>query len=364
MPATASNATFIPPEDWTPPTRRRGVAQFFAVGFMLALGALVAMAVFNAVASLREVIIMVVVALFGALGLQPLIDRLQTRGVPRVWAALLVTVGLLLAVGLGLAAVLPLVVDQITLLVTNAPAVIERLRANPQVAQLDQQFHLLERFNSLISSPGTWTDAFGGVVGAGVKAASFVGQAVFTIVLLLFFTWSGPRIKEGIYQLSPASKRQAVRDIANQIFDQIGGYLVSMMIVMALWGVGTLVAANVVGLGRYAMALAVMTMLLVTIPAVGSWIALVVAGLVALSVSPGSAVGLLAYYIVYQQLDAYVIQPRLFASTLSVPPSLVILGVLAGMTLLGPIGAILAIPFVASMLLIYRQVVVPRLDAS
>ena len=85
---------------------------------------------------------------------------------------------------------------------------------------------------------------------------------------------------------------------------------------------------------------------------------------IAISVSPTAGVICAVYFLVYSQLDAYVVQPRIFSSSLNVPPVLIVLGALSGGLLLGIVGALLAIPTVASLLLLYREVLVPHLDAS
>lgn len=339
-------------------------AQAFRLGFFVALGVLAALVLGGLLGSIQGILVVLVVALFAALGLQAAIDWLTRHRVPRPAAAALVLVALLAGLALGLWAIVPLVAEQVTTLVTNAPEYLDQLRQNQQVAALDAQFHVIDKVTALLAS-GTWvTDFFGGFLGFGAAAANLVASAGLTAVLVLFFTWSAPEIKEAIYEMAPASKRPRVRYLAGEVFARIGDYLGAMLIVVTLWGVGSFVALNVVGLGRYSLALALLTAGLAAIPAVGALIAMVLCVLVALTVSPAAAVGLLVYYLVYLQVDAYIVQPRLFARSLKVPPALVILGAACGMALFGVVGALLAIPTVASLLLLYREVVVPKLDAS
>lgn len=336
----------------------------FKVGFYLALGVLTAYALVQVIGTLRDILIVLVVALFVALGLQPVIEWLIRRGLPRPAAAGLVTGGLLAGLVLGLWAVVPVVAEQVATFAQDAPAQFELLRANPVIAQLDAQFGVFDRVGPALAS-GEWVQGvFGGFAAAGAVAAGVVGSAGLTVVLMLFFTFSAPAIRGAIYELAPASKRPRVRYLAGEIFQRMGDYLLSMLLVVTLWGVGTFSVLMAVGLGKFALAMALLTMVLTAIPAVGSFIAMAVCSLIALTASPGVALIVLAYFVVYQQIDAYVVQPRLFARSLKVPPALVILGVGCGMALLGVLGALLAIPTVASLLLLYREVVVPRLDAA
>jgi predicted PurR-regulated permease PerM len=336
----------------------------FKAGFFLALGVLAAYALTSLLGSLSGILIVLVVALFIALGLQPVIEWLIRRGLPRTAAAGLVTGGLLGGLVLGLWAVVPVVAEQVATFATDAPAQVEQLRANPVIAQLDAQFGIFDRIGPALAS-GDWVQGvFGGFAAAGAAAANLVASTGLATVLMLFFTFSAPSIKTAIYELAPASKRPRVRYLANEIFQRMGDYLLSMLLVVTLWGVGTFIVLLAVGLGRFALALALLTMVLTAIPAVGSFVAMGLCSLIALTASPQVALIVLAYFVIYQQIDAYLVQPRLFARSLKVPPALVILGVACGMALLGVLGALLAIPTVASLLLLHREVVVPKLDAA
>lgn len=344
--------------------RLPGAASAFRIGFALTFGGLVAVFLVQLLTSLQPILVVVALALFGALGLQRPIEWLMAHRWPRWAAATLVTLTMLAGVAVTLAALIPLLIDQVALFAQSFPSYVEMLRGNPQVAALDAQFGLLDRALAYISSPDWITSALGGFLGASLAAAGVFTGAVLTTVLLLFFTWSAPAIRGAIDQLAPASKRPRVRYLVDAIVGQIGDYLAAMTLVVALWSTLAFIVTNVVGIGRFSLALALLTGLSVLIPAVGSFFATAVVALVALSVSPGAALAVVIAFLGYQQLDAYVVQPRLFARSLQVPPVLVILGVAAGMTLFGVLGAVLAIPVVASLLLLYREILVPQLDAA
>lgn len=347
---------------WERLTRDPGA--LFRLGLFPGLGVLVAIGIVTALTGLNTILVALVVSLFMALGLQPVIDWLMRRRLPRWAAAGIVAVGVLGLLALGVAALVPLVTEQVAAFIDEAPGYLEALRTNATVARLDEQFGILDRARGALES-GSWvTQVFGGVLGAGAAAANLALAIVLTTVLTLYFTWSAPSIKDAIYELAPASKRPRVRYLANEIFQRIGDYLLAMLVVVGIWGVLTFVVLWVFGLGQYALALALVVMALVVIPAVGSTIGALLCALVALSVSPFAAIGVLVSMLAYQQVDAYVVQPRLFARSLDVPPALVILGAACGLTLFGLVGALLAIPTVASLLLLHREVIVPKLDAS
>lgn len=348
------------------PKRGRGLkpSAAFQLGFFVALGVLTAWGLVNVLVSLQGILLVVVVALFVALGLQPVIDRLMRLKVPRTVAVLMVVLGLVGVLALVVAALVPLVIEQATMIVDQAPYWLHRLRDNEQIAQLDNQFQIISKITAMIAS-GSWvTAAFGGVMGATSAAANVVFNVFMTIILASYFTWMAPSIKSAIYQLSPKSRRPRVKYLVDEVIERIGDYIIAMLVVLALWGVGTFIVLNSVGLAKYSLALALLVMCLVVIPAVGSTVGGVICTLVALSVSPTAAIITAAYFVIYQALDAYVVQPRLFARSLDVPPVLVILGATCGILILGIVGAVIAVPTVASLLLLYREVLVPKLDSA
>ena len=334
----------------------------FQIGFLLALGAMAAFGIVTAAANLKSILVLVLLALFFALGLNPLVEWLQRHGLGRAVAVLTVALTLLVVLGLGVWAVIPVLTDQATRLVLNAPEWLQGLRENPQVAGLDAQFQIIDKVSDFLSSGGWMSSLFGGILGAGIALANVVFSVIVTVVLTLYFLASLPGIKNVVYQLAPGSRRPRVQYLANEMFRRVGGYMSGMFVVVTLWAVGSFVVFNVVGLGQYSLAMSVVVATFAFIPVVGSFVALGICTLIAFSVSPTTGIIVLAYFLVYQQLDAYVVQPRVFSRSLNVPAVLVILGAISGGLLMGVIGALLAIPTVASLLLLYREVLLPHLD--
>lgn len=334
----------------------------FQIGFLLTLGAMTAFGLVTAALNLKSILILVLLALFISLGLNPAVEWLQRRHLRRPTAVVIVALTLLVALGLGAWAVVPVVTEQGANLITNAPAWLQSLRENPQVAELDGQFQIIDKLIGFLSS-GSWVSSlFGGLLGAGIALANVVFSVIVTLVLTLYFLASLTGIKNVIYQLAPASRRPRARFLANEMFGRVGGYMTGMFVVVSLWAIGSFIMFNLVGLGEYSLALSVVVATFAFIPVVGSFVALAICTLIAFSVSPTTGIAVLAYFLVYQQLDAYVVQPRVFSRSLNVPAVLVILGAISGGLLLGVVGALLAIPTVASLLLLYREVLVPHLD--
>lgn len=336
----------------------------FQFGFFGVLGGLVAIGLVGVLGALNNILVIVVLALFLALGINPVVEWLNKRGLKRGLAVLVVTLTVLALVVLGIGAVVPMVTEQGLRLAANLPGLLQELNNNPQVAALDQRFNIIGRFSEFLSS-GSWINTlFGGIVGAGMALASSAFSLVMTVIFTLYFLGSIPEIKSMVYQFAPASKRPRVRYLADEMFERIGNYLTGMFVVVTLWAIGSFIVMMIAGLGQYALALCMVVGMFAFIPMVGWMMAALIVVPIALSVSPTAAVICAIYFFVYSQMDAYLVQPRLFSSSLNVPPVLIVLGAIAGGTLLGLVGALLAIPTVASLLLLYREVLVPRLDNS
>ncbi|NNG18948.1 AI-2E family transporter [Naumannella sp. ID2617S] len=337
----------------------------FAIGFFGTLGALVAVALANMLGQVQSILVLVLVSLYLALGLNPVVELMNRRGLRRgigVFVVALFALGGIVLIGI---AVLPVFTEQVTQLATNAPAYLRGLRENQQINTLDQRFGVIDKVTKFLSGENLVNNVLGGLLGAGKVVANAVFSIVVTLVLTLYFLASLPSIKDTIYRLAPASQRPRVRYLADEMFRRIGGYLSGMFVVVLCSGTCAFIFMNILGLGKYALALAVLTALFAFIPLIGTNISMILVALVAFSVlGPVQALVTIGYYLLYQQLEAYFIQPRVMKRSVDVPGAVVIVVALAGGVLLGIVGALIAIPTAAALLLLYREVLLPRLDRS
>jgi predicted PurR-regulated permease PerM len=335
----------------------------YYVGLVGGLGLLTAYGLVLSLAKLSQVITLLAVAIFLALGLDPVVRFLQRRGLSRGWA---VTVVFLAVIGVFAALVgllLPPLASQSTDLANNAPAYVESLLRNKQVRSLDEHYHVIsklqEQLKAKVSDGRVWTEVFGGVLGAGRAAVSGVFSAFTVLVLTLYLTASLPTVKEVCYRAVPASRRDRVRTLGDEIVRRVGGYVIGQVAVATTNAVCTYILLRILGL-PYPEALAVLVGFLGLIPMVGATLGAVVVVLVALFSSVTTAVIAAVYYVIYQQVENYVIAPRVMKRTIAVPGAVTVIAALAGGTLLGVIGALMAIPTAAGLILIYQEVVVPR----
>jgi predicted PurR-regulated permease PerM len=333
----------------------------FYLGFMGALGVLIAYGLVLALVQLTQIIMFIIVALLLALGLEPLVGRLMALGARRGWSVLIVMVCLVLVlVGIGWM-IIPTFVDQVTTLINQTPGYLSDLQRNHIVTQIDERWHVADRLQKEAASgldAKSVTSLLGGVLGAGKVVVDSI-VAIFTVlVLTLYFMAALPAVKTAVYKLVPQARRARTIFIGEEICRRVGGYVLGQACVATVNGVLAYIMLVVLGL-PFPAVLAVFVGLLAMVPIVGTLIGGVVVTLVALTNGWVIAAVALAYYIVYHLFEAYFLSPRIMRRAVEVPAVVTILAVLAGGTVLGVVGALIAIPIAAALLLIYEQVLVP-----
>ncbi|WP_237768088.1 AI-2E family transporter [Serinicoccus sp. CNJ-927] len=335
----------------------------FSIGFTGALGVLLAWLLVQNLTRLSSVLTYLLVAVFLTLALNPLVEGLTRRGVSRPSSVFVVFMGFVTVVAVSAVTLLPGVVAQAVTLVERAPQVVEELAGSPWLVELDARYAVSERatteLDRLLTERGTWTTLFGGVLGAaGWVAGSLVG-VLTSAILTLYLLATLPAVKDGAYRLVPASRRPGVVRLAEEIMRRVGGYALGQATVATINAVCSWLMMQVLGI-PYAAILAVSVGLLGLIPLIGATLGAVIVALSALTLSPTLALVVLVYYVIYQQLENYWIVPRIMKRTVSVPGAVTVVAVLAGGTLLGVLGALIAIPVAAGLLLVYEEVLIPR----
>lgn len=339
----------------------------FRLGLFGGLGVLVAMAMGTAVLSLATILTYIGAALFLALGLDPAVSWLERHKFPR-WLAILTVVVAVLGVFTGLVfAVVPVIVTQMTNLITGLTPLIAAIQDPDNNWIVDVQKSLpeyidlqalitgvLEFLNDNLASIG------GGVLQVGLGIASGVFGFLIVLILTLYFVGSLSSIKRGLYQLVPASRRARFADISEQISHSVGRYVVGQVTIAFCNGVLSFIFLSIVG-SEYPALFAFIAFLFALIPLVGTLSASVLITLSTLlfdGVPTMIAVGI--FYLIYMQLEAYVLNPNIMNRAVKIPGVIVVIAALAGGTLLGILGALIAIPVAASVLLIINEVAVPR----
>ena len=335
----------------------------FHIGFFGALGVILAVWLGQQVLTVGSILILVVVAAFLAVGLNPVVEALLRRGLSRPWAVLVVITGVLAALVLFVVAIVPVITDQVTTLTEKSPTWFDQLQNNDQVQKLDAQFGIIDKARDYVAKGDFASTAFGGVLGVGIAVLSALANAFIIVVLMLYFLASLPKTKDSLYRLAPASRRPRVAVLGDRILTNVGAYVSGAFVVAVVAGVSSLVFLFIVGLGEYAVALAFVVALLDVIPMIGATIGAVVVTAIGFATDPKIGLACLVFYVVYQQVENYLIYPKVMSRSVDIPGALIVIAALIGAGLLGVTGALLAIPTAAAILLLVREVVLPRQDA-
>ncbi len=334
----------------------------YFIGFTGGLGALTAYFLFTALTGIGSVLLLIVVSLFLACGLNPAVEFLERRGLTRGWAVTSVIVGALLALALFLLAIVPVIADQVRALSDNVPGWLDQLRDNKRVQELDDEYDVIDKIQSYVTDGDFLGTLFGGALGFGLKILSALFNAFIIVVLTLYFLASLETTKGAIYRLAPASRRERVTRLGDRVIHNIGGYVSGAFIVAMTAGLTSLVFLFIAGLGEYAVALAFVVAVLDVIPMIGATIGAVIVTAIAFATDIKIGIACAIFYVIYQQVENYVIYPRVMKRSVDVPGAVTVIAALIGAALLGVVGALLAIPTAAAVLLIMREVVVKRQD--
>lgn len=346
------------------PGRPLSRAASFHRGFFWTLGALLGILVAVAVREAESALVLVLIAGFLAVGLEPVVGFVGRRGVKRGWAVLAIGVLVVAVVSVVVYVLGTVLRNQIVSLVDDAPKLIEDLRRNRTVAKLDMKYHILSGLQNKVTSSKLGQQALTGALGVGVSVFTALANAVIVFVLTLYFLGGAPQIKRALYSLAPASRRNRVVSLAEEILHRVGRYAIGALAVAALAGTVTAIFCVVVGLGEYALPLAILVSLLDLVPLVGAIIGAGSVCLVGFANSLTIGITCVAFYVIYELLEGYVIYPRVMRSSVDVPEYVTIVAVLVGGAMAGIVGALLALPVAAALLLIVREVWVRRQDIS
>ena len=343
----------------------------FRLGLFGGLGVLVAMGIGATVGSLATILTYVGAALFLALGLDPLVTWLEKHRFPRPLAIVTVLVAVA-GVFTGLVfAIIPVISEQVQTAVKTVPALITDFNNGTIPDNIKHALPWLP-VDGLIKNAQDWlnnldfTGIGGGVLSVGITIATGVTGGVVVLILTIYFVASLTNLKRGIYQLVPASRRPKFIDLAEQISKAVGRYVIGQGSLGLANGILSFVFLTVVlplfGMPvKYSALLAFIAFLASLIPLVGTVSgAVVITLLVLIFNGPPTVFWVAGYYLVYMQVEAYFISPKIMSQAVKIPGAVVVIAALAGGTLLGILGALIAIPVAAAIMLIIQQVVVPR----
>jgi predicted PurR-regulated permease PerM len=313
-----------------------------------ALGVLTVYLGYKAVILVADVLVQVVIAAFIAISLDPAVRWLNRHRVRREQAVAIIFLALAVLVGLFLLAFLPPLIKQGNNLVRDFPGYLNGLRErSPSLRSLEDRFHWqhsIENFARTVPSK------------LGHEALSFSQRflgallsALLVLVLTIYFMLDLPRLRRGLVRLFPKRHRRPVNEAVNIVIDKVGSYMIGNLIVSAIAGVATFAALTAFRI-PFALPLAVWVAITDLIPMVGASLGAVVCVIVAFATASlwPQTVLVVLFFVLYQQVENYLIVPRVMRSSVQMPAVAVLLAALLGGSVLGLVGALMAIPVAAA----------------
>ncbi|MFE9557396.1 AI-2E family transporter [Streptomyces sp. NPDC006703] len=296
-------------------------------------------------------LINILIAFFIALAMEPAVGRMAARGMRRGVATFLVflaltvaTIGFVLLLGSMLA-------GQIVDMVEQFPKYLDAV-INWGNHTFHTELSRVEVQDSLLHS--AWLKKYVQNSATGVLdvSATVLGGLFRLLTIFLFafyFAADGPRLRRAICSVLPPVRQAEVLRAWEIAVDKTGGYLYSRGLMALISGIAHYVLLQILGV-PYAPALAVWVGLVSQfIPTIGTYLAGALPMLIAFTVAPWYAVWVLGFVVVYQQFENYMLQPKLTAKTVDIHPAVAFGSVIAGTALMGAVGALIAIPAVATL---------------
>lgn len=333
----------------------------FYVGLLASAGVAITYGGVRVLGSMSSVLVLIGVAFFFALGLEPVASWLVRRRLPR-WAAVTVVVVLTFTVlGGCIAAAIPPLAEQAHQLSEQAPHYLQQVQDRSSViGRLNDRFLLHQRITDAMNSSGG--PALAGVLKAGTAVIGAVVDTGIVAVLSVYFLADLPRLRATLYRFAPRSRRPRVVLLGDEVFAKVGAYVLGNVMTSVIAGVATFVwciAFNV----PYPLLLGVFVAIVDLVPYGSTVAGFVVAG-VAVTVSLAVSAATVAFYLVFRGFEDYLLVPKVIGRAVKVPAVVTVVAVLIGAALLGIVGALVAIPVAAALQLLVQQLLFPALDEA
>lgn len=336
------------------------------LGFMGTVGVGFALLLYFVLSNTTQLLVWIIAALFIALGLDPVVRWLERRRLPRLLGILFSLLALFGIIAGFFSTLIPTIVTQTSQFIDKAPQFARDFVNSEFFTSIDRQFNVSETITSEVDkffkNQEAVTGVFGGIVGVGSTIANGLFGTLVVLVLTLYFLASLPAMKKWAYRLAPRSRRARVQVLSEEITRGVGNYVIGQACVAVLDATYAFIVMSIVGV-PFSLLLAFVVVLLAFIPLVGGVIAWIVVSLIALTAGWQVAVLYAALYFAYLQFEAYFISPRIMQKAVAVPGSVAVIAVIAGGSLLGVLGALIAIPTAAAILLLLKEVFIARQDS-
>ncbi|MEU7050065.1 AI-2E family transporter [Streptomyces eurythermus] len=300
---------------------------------------------------LTELLINILIAFFLALAVEPAVSRMAARGMRRGLATFLVFFGLTIVIAGFVTLLGSMLAGQIIKMIEGFPEYLDSL-----INWTNQTFHTeLKRVDiqeGLLHSD--WLRKYvqnsaAGVLDVSAQVLGGLFQLLTVGLFSFYFAADGPRLRRSLCSVLPPARQAEVLRAWEIAVDKTGGYLYSRGLMALISGIAHYILLEVMGV-PYAPVLGVWVGLVSQfIPTIGTYLAGALPMLIAFTVDPWYAVWVLGFVVIYQQFENYMLQPKLTAKTVDIHPAVAFGSVIAGTALLGAVGALIAIPAVATL---------------
>ncbi|MFF2050489.1 AI-2E family transporter [Leifsonia sp. NPDC058194] len=337
----------------------------FTFGLVGALGVLVALLIGAVIGQLSTVLVYIGLALFLALGLDPIVSFIE-RKLPR-GAAISIVVAVVILVFAGIIlAIVPVLVQQISHLVQTLPTTIDDIIKSGWYKDVTRQYgdsiqQGLDGVLNFFKDPGNLATIGGGLIAVGAGIAGGLTGVTIVLILTLYFMASLRSIKRIAARFVPEYRRERFAELVDDVSGAVGRYVIGQASLALINGILSLIFLTIIGAPQPAL-LALIAFLGSLIPLVGTLIGAIINSLICLLASPLTALVAFIYYLVYMQVEAYIISPRIMNKAVAVPGAIVVIAAVGGGTIGGILGALVAIPVAASAIIIIQKVVFPAQD--
>lgn len=334
------------------------------IAFIATLGVLGGLVLGSAIASITAILVYIVLALFISLGLDPIVRLLERRGVKRGGGIAIVFGAFALLAVIFFVFVLPPILAQVGQFVQAFPQAVQDALESEWFLALSPDLQdavraALDEASTALSTPEAIAAIGGGALAVGVGIVNAITAGFIVIALTLYFLSSLTGMKQALYDLAPARSRARLTDMTERITASVGSSLLGSVTLSAINAAVVFTLHVLIGL-PFAALMAFIAFVITLIPLFGSVIFWVLASIVALFSSPTQALIFGIAYLIYIQIESYVVSPRVMNRAVSIPAALVLIGAMVGGALMGVLGVLVALPIMASLLLIIREVVVPK----
>lgn len=334
----------------------------FLVGLTASAGVAVTYLFLVLLSRVSAILVLVGLAFFLALGLEPAVAWLMRKRLARPVAVTVVFICAFVVVGGFLVLAIPPLVDQTEQFIRQAPDFLHQLQDRSSlVGRINNQFHIQQRLTDMVN--GAAGSVISNLVSAGTAVISAVADFFIVTILTIYFLADLPRIRETLYHFVPRSRRRRAIRIGDEIVAKVGAYVLGNLVTSVIAGVGTYLWLAIFDV-PYALLLAIFVALFDLIPIVGSTIAGIGVAAVALTVSLPTGLSTIGFFVAFRMVEDYFLIPRIIGRVVRVPGLMTIVSVLIGGSLLGIIGALVAIPIAAAAQLIVQEFIFPRLEET